>query len=59
MNDNLDKENYRIANVLPYLSKLFERVMYTQIESFVEDKLSKLPTRFNLNFTRITRVCQE
>ena len=42
MNDKLDKENYKIANVLPYLSKLFERVMYTQIERFVEDKLSEL-----------------
>ena len=28
------------------MSKVFERIMYTQIESFMEDKLSKLLTGF-------------
>ena len=41
-NDDLDKENYRPANVLPHVSKIIERVMYIQIENFIEDKLSKL-----------------
>ena len=45
-NDDLEKENYRPASVLPHMSKVFERIMYTQIESFTEDKLSKLLTGF-------------
>ena len=43
-NDDLDKENYRPVSVLPHVSKIIERVMYTQIETFMEDKLSKLLT---------------
>ena len=31
------------------MSKVFERIMYTQIESFMEDKLSKLLTGFKKN----------
>ena len=31
------------------MSKVFERIMYTQIESFMEDKLSKLLTGFRKN----------
>ena len=45
-NDDLDKENYRPVNVLPHVSKITERVMYIQIENFMEDKLSKLLTGF-------------
>ena len=45
-NDDLEKENYRPVIVLPHMSKVFERIMYTQIESFMEDKLSKLLTGF-------------
>ena len=41
-NDDLEKENYRSASVLSRMSKVFERVIYTQIESFMEDTLSKL-----------------
>ena len=45
-NDDLDKENYRPVSVLPHVSKIIERVMYIQIENFMEDKLSKLLTGF-------------
>ena len=45
-NDDLEKENYRHVNVLPHMSKVFGRIMYTQIEIFIEDKLSKLLTGF-------------
>ena len=45
-NDDLDKENYRPVSVLPHVSKIIERVMYTQTENFMEDKLSKLLTGF-------------
>ena len=46
-NDDLDKENYRPVSVLP--PKIIERVMYIQIESFMEDKLSELLTGFRKN----------
>ena len=48
-NVDLHKENYRPASVLPYVSKIIERVMYIQIENSMEDKLSKLLTGFRKN----------
>ena len=33
-NYDLDKENYRPVSVLPHVSKVFERIMYIQIENF-------------------------
>ena len=48
-NDDLDKENYKPGSVLPHVSKIIERVMYIQIENFMEDKLSKLLTGFRKN----------
>ena len=45
----MDKENYRPVSVLPHVSKIIERVMYIQIENFMEDKLSKLLTGFRKN----------
>ena len=47
--DDSEKENYRPVSVFPYMSKVFQRIMYTQIESFMEDKLSKLLTGFRKN----------
>ena len=48
-NDDLDKENYRPVSVLPHVSKIFERIMYLQIENFMEGKLSKFITSFRKN----------
>ena len=48
-NDELNKQNYRPVSVLPHVTKIIERVMYTQIENFMEDKLSKLLTGFRKN----------
>ena len=39
-NDDLGKENYRPVSVLSHVAKIIERVMYIQIENFMEDKLS-------------------
>ena len=39
--DNLDKGNYRPVSVLPHVSKVFERIMFHQINNFATDKLSK------------------
>ena len=34
---DLDKENYRPVSVLSHVSKVFERIMYQQIEYFMKD----------------------
>ena len=47
--DNLDKENDRPLSVLSHVSKVFERIMYQQIEDFMKDKLSNLLTVFRKN----------
>ena len=44
--DDLDKENYRPVSILSQVSKVFERIMYKQIDNFMRDKLSKLLTGF-------------
>ena len=48
-NDNLDKENYRPVSVLPHVSKVFERIMYIQIQNIMEGKLSKVLKGFRKN----------
>ena len=45
-NDDLDKENYRPASVLFNVSKVFERIIYSQIDAFMLDKLLNLLTGF-------------
>ena len=42
--DPLQKENYRPMSLLPHISKIFERVIYNQINSFMENKISKYVT---------------
>ena len=44
--DDLDKENYRPLSVLPHLSKVFERIMYHQINDYMKGKLLKQLTGF-------------
>ena len=48
-NDDLDKENYRPVSVLFNVSKVFERIIYSQIDAFMQDKLSNLLTGFRKN----------
>ena len=38
---NIDKKNYRPISVLPSMSKIFERLMFKQISSFIETKMSQ------------------
>ena len=45
-NNDLDKEKYRSASILSHVSKVFERIMYMQIDTFIREKLSKLLTGF-------------
>ena len=44
--DPLKKENYRPMSLLPYLSKVFERILYKQIMSCINDLLSNYITGF-------------
>ena len=48
-NYDLDKENYRRVSILSHVSKVFERIMYLQIDTFMRDKLSKVLTDFRKN----------
>ena len=48
-NNDLLKENYRPVSILSHVSKVFERIMYMQIDTFMRDKLSKLLTGFRKN----------
>ena len=44
--DLLKKENYRPVSLLPHVSKVFERIIYKQINIYMQDKLSKHITGF-------------
>ena len=46
--NNVDenKENYRFASVLFNVSKVFERIIYAQIDAFMQVKRSNLLTCF-------------
>ena len=35
--DDLDKENYMPISVLPHVSKVFERIMYHQVNDYMKD----------------------
>ena len=48
-NVDLDKENQRPVSILSHVSKVLERIMYMQIDTFMRDKLSKLLTGFRKN----------
>ena len=37
--DCTDKSNYRPVSVLPGLSKIFEKLLFTQINNFMDNKL--------------------
>ena len=43
------EENYRPISVFPHVTKVTERIMYIQIENFMEGKLSKSLTSFRKN----------
>ena len=45
-NDDKDKQNYRSVNILFNASKVFKRIICTQVDVFMQDKLSNLLTGF-------------
>ena len=44
--DCMNKENYRPVSPLSYMSKVFERILYNQLNDFMKDKLSNILTGF-------------
>ena len=42
--DPLEKENYRPVSLLPHVSKVFERIIYIQINTYMEGKISNYVT---------------
>ena len=42
----LEKEKYRPVSLLPHVSKFFERIIYKEINAYMEDKISNYVTGF-------------
>ena len=38
--DSFKKENYRPVSILPHMSKVFERILFKQIDTFMTTKFS-------------------
>ena len=53
--DALNKENYRPVSLLSHMSKVFERLLYKQIETFMNNKLSIKSFDFRKNYS--TQYC--
>ena len=51
MNDPLRKDDYRAVTLLPHVSKIFERFICKQINSYMCDKLSKQVLEMSWNAT--------
>ena len=47
--DPLDKENYRPISLLSHVSKIYERILFNQINDYIEPYLSELLTGFRKN----------
>ena len=48
--DILDKENYRPVSILSHMSKVLERLIYKQIDDYVDDKFSLHLSDFRKNY---------
>ena len=49
------KENYRTVSILPSVSKIFETIMYNQIEKYMNQHLSEYLCGFRKGYS--TRYC--
>ena len=45
-------KNYRLVSVLPSVSKIFERILYRQVSSYVDQFLSTFMCRYRKDFRR-------
>ena len=46
----LDKENYRPVSILSHMSKVLERLIYKQIDNYMDDKFSLHLSNFRKNY---------
>ena len=44
--DPSDKANYRPVNILPLVSKVFEKIIYDQLYDYIENTLNQVLCRF-------------
>ena len=57
-----NKENYRPISILPTISKVFERIIFDQINNFMQNKFSKLLCGFRKGFSTqiaLTKLLQK
>ena len=47
--DNISKDNYRPISTLSNFAKLFENIIYSQLNDYMENKFSKYLTGFHKN----------
>ena len=47
--DNTSKDNYRPITTLPNFAKLFENIIYSQLNDYMENNFSKYLTGFRKN----------
>ena len=48
--DPLKKGSYRPISLLPHVSNVFERILYAQINNYMQNKLSKYVTGFRKSY---------
>ena len=48
--DILDKENYRSVSILSHMSKVLERLIYKEIDDYMDDKFSLHLSDFRKNY---------
>ena len=53
--DPLDKENYRAISVLSHTSKIYEKILFNQINDYIESYFSDPLTGFRRNHS--TQLC--
>ena len=49
--ESSNKENYRPISILPTISKVFEKIMFDQINNYMQNKFSKLLCGFRKGFS--------
>ena len=52
-----ETENYRLVSILSNLSKVFERLIYNQLNEIMETRFSKLLTGFRKNHDKHNTHC--
>ena len=55
--DPLKKDNYRPVSLLPHVSKVFEGIIYQQINTYTKNKLLKCLTGFRKSERNPTFAC--